>query len=85
MTTEREFLEEQLAETEEILRNYNAAIRFLTLNPTESYTLDTGQSQQEVKRHNLDNMQKARSRLMNEYRMLRNSLNTSVNISTPAW
>lgn len=82
---ERQFLEEQKTETAEIIKNYNAAIRFLTLNPTESYTLDTGQSEQEVKRHNLSNMRESRAALMNEYSMICKRLNTSATLSIPGW
>lgn len=83
--TEREFLEQQQQSTGELIQAYTAAILFLIVNPTESYKLDTGQSEQEVKRHNVDNLQKARARLMNEYTILCRRLNTTATISTPAW
>lgn len=83
---EQQFLEEQKTETEQMIKNYNAAIRFLTLNPTESYKFDTGQSEQEVKRHNLSNMRESRAALMNEYAMICQRLNTSqTTLSIPGW
>ena len=85
MTTERDFLEQQQQSTAALIEAYNAAILFLIANPTESYKLDTGQSEQEVKRHNVDNLQKARSRLMNEYTILCRRLNLTPTISVPAW
>ena len=85
MTTIDDFLNQQLQSTAALIANYNAAIAFLTANPTESYKLDTGQSEQEVKYHNVDNLQKARSRLMNEYVVLCQRLNTAPTISIPGW
>ena len=85
MTTEQQFLEQQQQSTAALITAYNDAILFLITNPTESYTLDTGQSTQEVKRHNVDNLQQARSRLMNEYMILCKRLDTSPTISTPGW
>lgn len=85
MTTITDFLNQQLTSTAELISAYDAAILFLITNPTESYTLDTGQSEQEVKRHNVDNLQKARSRLMNEYMVLCKRLDTTPTISAPAW
>lgn len=51
------FLESQITIIETQITAYNTAITFLITNPTQSYTLDTGQSTQSVTRQNLKDMQ----------------------------
>jgi FtsZ-binding cell division protein ZapB len=75
----------QLDQLETMIQNYIDAINFLTVNPTESYKLDTGQSEQEVKRHNLANMNKTLDSLYNRYSTLCQRIGATPTISLPAW
>lgn len=75
----------QLDQLETIIQNYNDAIIFLTANPTEEYTLNTGQSEQKVKRHNLANMNKTLDSLYNRYSTLCLRIGVTPTISLPAW
>ena len=79
------FWQDQIAATEIMIQGYITAINFLIANPTESYTLDTGQTQQEVKRHNLNNMQTQLDSLYNRYSTLCARVNTTPTINIPAW
>ena len=64
---------------------YENAIIFLTENPTESYKLDTGQSEQEVKRTNLSNLQKTYDALLNRLTVLEKRCSSTSTISAPGW
>lgn len=75
----------QLEQLETIIQNYNDAIIFLTVNPTEEYTLNTGQSEQKVKRHNLANMNKTLDSLYNRYSTICLRIDATPIISLPAW
>lgn len=79
------FWQNQIAKTETMINGYIDAINFLIANPTESYTLDTGQTQQEVKRHNLNNLQTQVDSLYNRYSALCLRVNTTPTITIPAW
>lgn len=74
-----------MAKTDEIIVAYEDAILFLTLNPTESYELDTGQSKQQVKRHNLDNLQTQLDKLYNRRTVFSQRLSSQTTINTPGW
>jgi hypothetical protein len=79
------FWQDQIAQTETMIQGYIDAINFLIANPTESYSLDTGQTQQEVKRHNINNLQTQLDSLYNRYSALCLRVNTSPTITIPAW
>ena len=80
-----EFWRDQISKTETIIQGYIDAINFLIANPTESYTLDTGQTQQDVKRHNINNLQTQLDSLYNRYSSLCLRVNTTPTITIPAW
>ena len=67
-----EFLEEQLAEVEDQIREYRQAIR--SVMNGQSYTLDTGQTKGTVTRANLSELRNYVASLMNERTMLRQQL-----------
>ena len=77
--------QQELTDLETMIQNYKNAINFLTINPTESYSLDTGQSQQEVKRHNLSNMNKTLDSLYNRHAVISKRCGNTPTISLPAW
>jgi hypothetical protein len=75
----------QIEQVKAQIDNYNAAILFVTANPTESYKLDTGQTEQEVKRHNLKNMQDVLDSLYNRLNTLEMRCDLTPTIFVPAW
>lgn len=76
---------EKIDKTKAIIDNYEEAILFLTANPTESYKLDTGQGEQEVKRHNLKNMNDTLDSLYNRLSVLEQRCSSIPTIQTPGW
>ena len=76
---------QKLIVLEAMIQKYEEAILFLTENPTESYSLDSGQTQQEVKRHNLSNMNKTLDSLYNRHAVISLRIGTTPTISLPAW
>ena len=80
-----DFWRDQISKTETMIQGYIDAINFLIANPTESYTLDTGQTQQDVKRHNINNLQTQLDSLYNRYSVLCLRVNTTPTITIPAW
>lgn len=80
-----DYWQERADKTKEIIANYEDAILYLTLNPTESYKLDTGQGEQEVKRHNLKNMQESLDILYNRLASFEARCSSTPSIHTPGW
>ncbi len=58
------FLQTQITATETQITAVNAAVLFLYANPSESYTLNTGQSSQKVTRANLQDLQNQLDQLL---------------------
>ena len=79
------FWQDQITKTEIMINAYIDAINFLIANPTESYSIDTGQSQEEVKRHNINNLQTQLDSLYNRYSVLCLRVNMTPTINLPAW
>ena len=61
-----QFWLDQITEAQAQLALINPAIRFLYANPHESYTLETGQGSQRVKRPDLDGLISQKRGLQNE-------------------
>jgi len=59
------FLQTQITATEAQITALNAAILFLYANPHQSYSLDTGQTRQNVRRENLTELQNQLDQLLN--------------------
>lgn len=57
---------EQITIAKAQLTALNAAITFLYANPHQSYTLDTGQSSQTVRRPDVERLQNQKQSLLNE-------------------
>ncbi len=62
----KQFWLDQLTEAKTQLTALNTAIRFLYANPHKSYTLDTGQGNQQVSRPDLQSLQDQKRGLQNE-------------------
>jgi len=58
------FLQTQITATEDQITALNAAILFLYANPHKSYSLDTGQTRQNVSRENLTELQNQLDQLL---------------------
>jgi hypothetical protein len=56
---------EQLTKAKEQIALLDSAIQFLLTNPHQSYTLDTGQGTQQVRRPDLDGLQNQYDSLLN--------------------
>ena len=61
-----QFWLDQITEAKAQLTALNTAIRFLYANPHKSYTLDTGQGNQQVSRPDLQSLQDQKKGLQNE-------------------
>lgn len=79
------FWTDQLTEAQTQLTALNTAIRFLYANPHKSYTLDTGQSSQQVSRPDLDSLQKQKRGLQNEIAELDARCNGASQQIRPGW
>ena len=75
----------QITFTEEAVTAINAAIIFLVVNPTKRYSLDTGQSQQEVTRQDLDMLKELRQALLAERDLTIDKCYGKPNINAPGW
>ena len=78
------WLERQEKAKEQIIA-YEDAITFLITNPTKSYKLDTGQSNQEVTRVDLGTLQTQLDGLMNRLVTIEARIKGASNINAPAW
>lgn len=63
----------------------NTAILFLYANPHKSYTLDTGQSSQQVSRPDLDSLQSQYDSLLNRIATLEARCNGASQQIVPGW
>ena len=61
-----QFWLDQITEAQTQLTALNTAIKFLYANPHDSYTLETGQGSQRVKRPDLDGLVSQKRGLQNE-------------------
>jgi len=75
----------QITFSEEAITAINAAIIFLTLNPTKRYTLDTGQSRQEVSRQELEQLKALREALLSERDTMKTRCFGKPIINAPGW
>ena len=80
-----EFWQERLTKAKILAAAIEDAISFLTINPTQSYKLDTGQSEQEVTRTNLPGLNKMLDTVLNRIAALEQRLNSRPNCFAPAW
>jgi len=85
MSSVNQFLNDRIAITKAMIIKYEAAIDFLVDNPTESYKLDTGQSEQEVKRHNVNNLQDKLETLYTRLDGLGARFEKKPVVNAPAW
>lgn len=76
---------DQITEAKAQLTALNTAIRFLYANPHKSYTLDTGQSSQQVSRPDMDSLQKQKRGLQNEIAELDARCNGASQQIRPGW
>lgn len=65
MSAEDDFLQARLTKTEALIVEYETAVEALVAGQIESYELDTGQTKQIVKRHNLTMLNRAIDSLYN--------------------
>ncbi len=79
------FWRERLTKSKELVVVIEDAITFLTVNPTQSYKLDTGQSEQEVTRTNLPGLNKMLESVLNRIATLEQRLNSKPTSHAPAW
>ena len=71
------FLQDRIDAMKLIIVAYEDAIIFLTSNPTESYSLDTGQTITRVTRHNIADLQRGLDSSMNSLSTYEARLNGS--------
>ena len=79
------FLQERITRTKSMIASYEDAIDAI-IGGVESYTLDTGQTRQTVKRHDLSSLQNTLDTLYNRYAILCQRLNGgSSKTMRPCW
>ncbi len=76
---------EQITAAKAQLTAISAAILFLYNNPHESYTLETGQGSQRVKRPDIDGLQNQKRGLQNEIAELEARCNGASQQIRPGW
>lgn len=80
------YLSEKITKTKAIIDAIDDALLFLSINPTKSYRLDTGQSVQNVERFDIDKLNATRNSLYNQLCVLQGRLTgDNVQIGIPAW
>jgi hypothetical protein len=79
------FLQDRIKITEDMIVLYEEAITFLISNPTQSYKLDTGETEQEVTRHNVNNLQDKLDSLYNRLTVLNKRFCSRPTINAPGW
>ena len=81
------FLEDRITVTYNLILNYEAAIDALLINGVQSYSLNTGQTQQNVTKFDLARLQEALDMLYNRYNILTARLNGggSINVGGAWW
>ena len=82
---DRSFIEGRIEATKLQIIALEDAILALTTNPTQSYTLDTGQSRQVVTRYDLRSLQKTLDGLYNRCATLEARLNGAATIARPCF
>lgn len=86
MSAEDDFLNARLTKTEALIVVYENAVEALATGQIESYELDTGQSKQIVKRHNLTMLNRAIDSLYNRRATLRARLGLDgATLVKPSW
>lgn len=81
----KEFYEERIEKTKEMIVAYEEAVLFLVANPTRSYTFETGQSQQEVTRFDIDKLRESITSLLSLLEYYNDQISNSVTLNVPAW
>lgn len=80
------YLQEKITKTKAIIDAIDDALLFLSLNPTKSYRLDTGQSVQNVERANIKEINEVRNSLYNQLCVMETRLTgNGSQIGIPAW
>ena len=77
------YLQEQITATKATIALYVTAIDFLVANPTKAYSLDTGQSRQDVKRQDLETLQAQLDSLYNRLATFGARLNGAATVVQP--
>jgi len=80
-----QFLLDQITAIEAQITALNAALLFLSTNPHKSYTLDTGQTRQEVSRDNIKSLQNTVDQLLDSRATLQARCNGASQQIRPAW
>jgi len=80
-----QFWIDQRDRTQARITAYQDAIDYLIENPTKSYKLNTGQSEQEVTRVDLEKLENLVERSMNRLITLNQYINPSPSVHAPAW
>lgn len=80
-----QFWIDELAKAKVQATALNTAILFLYANPHKSYTLDTGQSSQQVSRPDLDSLQNQYDGLLNRIASLEARCDGASQQVRPAW
>lgn len=80
-----QFWIDELAKAKAQLSELNTEILFLTSNPHKSYTLDTGQSSQQVSRPDLKSLQEQYDSLLNRIATLEARCNGAAQQIRPGW
>lgn len=83
--SDADFYRERIEKTKALIVAYEDAIEFLVTNPTRSYRLDSGQTEQEVTRYDIDKLQKTLDLLQGRLDSYNNRLNSNAVFNIPGW
>lgn len=80
-----QFWQDRITKIETMIAAYEDAVIYLAANPTKSYGLDTGQSEQKVTYFDLDKLQQTLNSLINQRDIYKKRISTTVTINCPGF
>ena len=80
-----DFLEERIRRLKLRIAKYEDAIDYLIENPTKSYRLNTGQTDEQVMAMDVNELEKTLDRMMNSLANYEQRLGCSATIIGPGW
>lgn len=80
-----QFWQDRITKIEAMITAYEDAVLYLITNPTKSYSLDTGQSEQKVTYYDLDELQQTLNSLINQRDVYKKRISATTVINCPGF
>lgn len=80
-----QFWKDRITKIETLIEAYEDAQIYLITNPTKSFTLDTGQSEQKLTYQDLDKIQSVLDGLLNQLTVYQQRISATVTINMPGY